>query len=370
MGLPERWWLLTSLDERVTAKVYMVNSAKTCQQTPLSTRRFDSHQACCSPCCRLYGTVMGHVLYPALRNPDLFFPLQRFVYAQKLECTRANCFLEPPSCNSGILACFFSEALVEWGLRWPWSRPCWLCWASWLLMYFVVTYSGSKSLNTQYRRIDKLISLWAAIMKRLFQFAISSAGGEPVEWTARVHESSLLEPCHVVHFVCEQHLRDGQCPMSFKNYSIQYKPRLAALLVLQLSRSRNCLQWRKAPRSWSSTEIREAFETDNEQWKVKASWIRNFNHSQLWGLMRMGRSWTVPYAWTPLVLRFAEIERIEWETFSQLAEKFLRCWESLVEKWCGYLATTTSTRCKGGDMKDRAKEVNADLASFWREWCY
>jgi len=43
-------------------------------------------------------------------------------------------------------------------------------------------------------------------------------------------------------------------------------------------------------------------------------------------------------------------------SFSQLAEKFLRCWESLVEKWCGYLATTTSTRCKGGDMKDRAKE--------------
>lgn len=79
----------------------MVNSAKTCQQTPLSTRRFDSHQACCSPCCRLYGTIMGHVLYPALRNPDLFFPLQRFVYAQKLECTRANCFLETPSCNSG-----------------------------------------------------------------------------------------------------------------------------------------------------------------------------------------------------------------------------------------------------------------------------
>lgn len=181
-------------------------------------------------------------------------------------------------------------------------------------MYFVVTYSGSKSLNTQYRQIHKLISLWAAIMKRLFQFAISSAGGEPVEWTARVHESSLLEPYHVVHFVCEQHLRDGQCPMSSKNYSIHHKPCLAALLVLQLSRSRNCLQWRKAPQSWSLTEIREAFETDNEQWKVKASWIRNFNHSQLWGLMRMGRSWTVPYAWTPLVLRFAEIERIEWET--------------------------------------------------------
>ncbi len=82
--------------------------------------------------------LMGHVLYPALRNPDLFFPLQRFVYAQKLECTRAlavplpACFFLRSSCKMRIAVAVITGLLTVLGFL--------------ALDVLVVTHSRRKSL--------------------------------------------------------------------------------------------------------------------------------------------------------------------------------------------------------------------------------